>query len=163
MDLIKMTDSTRLSDYLPVPRCLLSMDLSSTAILLYGLLLDRSSLSRKNGYSDYGGWIYVVYAREDLARQLGISVRMTSTCLQALESKGLIRRIRRSRKEGNRYFLYVPQSSVSGTDTGTDMGSLFPGRQKKTSSGTGRKLHPNHLSKPQEKTSIYIHNQEESL
>lgn len=163
MDLIKMTDTTKLADYLPIPRSVLAMDLSSTAILLYGLLLDRSSLSRKNGYCDYGGWVYVVYAREDLAQLLGISVRMTSTCLQSLEKEGLIRRIRRSRKEGNRYFLCVPESSVSGTDMGTDAGSIFPRSKKKTSPGSGRKFHPNHLIKPTEETSIYIHNQEESL
>ena len=79
MELNRMTVNTKLSGYLPIPLDLLQTELSSTAILLYGLLLDRGSLSRKNNYTDYGGWVYVVYAREDLAQELHISTRMVTS------------------------------------------------------------------------------------
>ena len=44
-----MTAETELPAYLPYPRFLLKMDISHTAKLLYALLLDRSTLSQKNG------------------------------------------------------------------------------------------------------------------
>ena len=41
---------TGLPPYLPYPRFLLKMDISQTAKLLYALLLDRTTLSQKNGW-----------------------------------------------------------------------------------------------------------------
>ena len=49
-----------LTGYFPVPRELLEMDLPRTAILIYGALLDRVTLSQKNHYADAGGWVYVI-------------------------------------------------------------------------------------------------------
>ena len=43
---------TGLPPYLPYPRFLLKMDMSQTAKLLYALLLDRTTLSQKNGWQD---------------------------------------------------------------------------------------------------------------
>lgn len=163
MELNRMTVNTKLSGYLPVPLDLLQTDLSSTAILLYGLLLDRGSLSQKNNYTDYGGWVYVVYAREDLAQELHISTRMVTRYLQDLENLGLLRRVRRSRKEGNRYFLSVPAESDKGSSTGSGMGSILPQEEKKSSSPTGRKVPPNHRKEPPDLTTLYHCNQEESL
>lgn len=50
-----MTAETELPAYLPYPRFLLKMDISHTAKLLYALLLDRSTLSQKNGWQDSEG------------------------------------------------------------------------------------------------------------
>lgn len=163
MNCNRITVSTRLTNYIPIPHDLLQTDLSSTALLLYGLLLDRSSLSRKNDYTDFGGWVYVVYAREDLARELHISTRMVTKYLQDLENRGLIRRIRRSRKEGNRYFLSVPAESDKGSGTGTDTGSFLPQEGKNSSLRTGSKVPPNHRKEPPDLTALYHCNEEESL
>ena len=46
---------TTLPAYLPYPRFLLKMEISQTAKLLYALLLDRSTLSQKNGWQDGEG------------------------------------------------------------------------------------------------------------
>ncbi len=48
---------TTLPAYLPYPRFLLKMEISQTAKLLYALLLDRSTLSQKNGWQDGEGRI----------------------------------------------------------------------------------------------------------
>lgn len=40
-------------------------DLSAEAKILYGLLLDRMSLSAKNGWLDQEGRVYIVYTVED--------------------------------------------------------------------------------------------------
>ena len=49
---------TTLPAYLPYPRFLLKMEISQTAKLLYALLLDRSTLSQKNGWQDGEGRIF---------------------------------------------------------------------------------------------------------
>ena len=56
-----ITADTILPRFLPYPYFLLKMDLSHTARLLYGLLLDRSTLSQKNGWQDSEGRTYIVY------------------------------------------------------------------------------------------------------
>ena len=52
---------TKLPAYLPYPRFLLKMDISQTAKLLYALLLDRCTLSQKNGWQDSEGRTFIVY------------------------------------------------------------------------------------------------------
>ena len=47
-----MTADTKSHPYLPYPRFLLGADLMQTAKVLYAVLLDRSNLSRANGWTD---------------------------------------------------------------------------------------------------------------
>ena len=56
-----MTTDTKLLPYLPYPRFLLGADLTQTAKVLYAVLLDRSNLSRANGWTDEDGNIFVVF------------------------------------------------------------------------------------------------------
>ena len=53
-----------LTGYFPIPRELLEMELPSTAILIYGALLDRATLSQKNQYADASDWVYVIFPVE---------------------------------------------------------------------------------------------------
>ena len=50
-----MTVDTKPLPYLPYPRFLLGADLTQTAKVLYAVLLDRSNLSRANGWTDEDG------------------------------------------------------------------------------------------------------------
>ena len=52
--------NTPLPISLPYPRCLLIMEISPTAKLLYSQLLDRSTLSQKNKWQADGGSIYII-------------------------------------------------------------------------------------------------------
>ena len=61
---------TPLPIYLPYPRFLLKMEISQTAKLLYALLLDRSTLSQKNGWQDGEGRIFIVYPVAEIAEML---------------------------------------------------------------------------------------------
>ena len=61
---------TTLPAYLPYPRFLLKMEISQTAKLLYALLLDRSTLSQKNGWQDGEGRIFIVYPVAEIAEML---------------------------------------------------------------------------------------------
>ena len=61
---------TGLPPYLPYPRFLLKMDISQTAKLLYALLLDRTTLSQKNGWQDGEGRTFIVYPVAEIAEML---------------------------------------------------------------------------------------------
>ena len=58
---------TGLPPYLPYPRFLLKMDISQTAKLLYALLLDRTTLSQRNGWQDNQGRTFIVYPIAEIA------------------------------------------------------------------------------------------------
>ena len=68
-----LTVCTPLPRYLPFPKFLPHIKLSHTAKLLYALLLDRATLSRKNNWTDEQGRIYVIYPIPKLAQALGCS------------------------------------------------------------------------------------------
>ena len=46
-------------------------NLSTDAKLLYGILLDRMSLSMKNGWHDEHGRVYIIFTLEDVTETLG--------------------------------------------------------------------------------------------
>ena len=148
-----------LTDYYPVPRSVLELGLSTTAVLMYGVLLDRATLSRKYGFSDVGGWLYVVYPVLELCALLNLGPTTVKKCLNALEEAGLIRRIRRRRQEANRIFLLVPTDSL--TDRGRDGNQTSEGR--KTGSQRVGKVSPNNRKEQQNRINAYQHEEGESL
>ena len=88
--MVYMTDQTQIPVYLPYPRFLLGMDLTQTAKVLYALLLDRASLSRKTGWKDEEGHIFVVYPIAYLADDLRKSHMTVKKALNELEEAGLL-------------------------------------------------------------------------
>ena len=84
--------------FIRIPKLLLSdpkfMDLSYGAILTYGFLLDRMSLSMKNGWHDENNRVYIRYKVSDLTDVLGKTEDTVSGYLKELENIGLIERIR---------------------------------------------------------------------
>jgi len=78
-----------LTGYFPIPRELLEMELPSTAILIYGALLDRATLSQKNQYADASDWVYVIFPVERIAETFHISDTAVKRHLRELEAKGL--------------------------------------------------------------------------
>ena len=57
-------------------------DISAEAKILYGLLLDRMSLSAKNGWLDQEGRVYIVYTVEDIQRLPGAENSIAMGILQ---------------------------------------------------------------------------------
>lgn len=151
---------TKLVDYVPLPRSLLRTDLSSTALLLYGVLLDRATLSQKNGYTDEFGRVYVIYPIGSLAQTLCISDTAVKRHLKDLEEYGLIRRVHPARNQPSHIFLKIPKGGVSApaegqncTCTGAKMGGM-----------TGRKVPTNNKRRQQEcNDTYYQHGEGESL
>lgn len=159
MESRRYTKDTRICDYYPIPRSILQLELPSTAVLLYGILLERASLSQKNGYYDTGGWIYVIYTQEEQAQQLSVSTRMITRYITQLEEAGLVRRFRRRRSQANQYFLNIPRDSVIGTGTGNNV----PVGMNNSSSQTGTKVLPNKRKEQKDIIYLYQHSEEESL
>lgn len=74
------------------------VSLSDSAKVLYGLMLDRLSLSQKNGWIDDQNRVYIIYAHEQIINQLHYSKNTVTKLLSEIDEKngiGLIERIRR--------------------------------------------------------------------
>ena len=69
--------------------------LSTDAKTLYGILLDRMSLSAKNGWLDEQGRVFIIFTIEDVNRSLCCADNKATKLLRELENFGLIERKRR--------------------------------------------------------------------
>ena len=96
--------------YLPYPRFLLGADLTQTAKVLYAVLLDRSNLSRANGWTDEDGNIFVVFPLGKLADMVDKGPTTVKTTLTELEAAGLIERRRCGNGMPNRIYVKQPDS-----------------------------------------------------
>ena len=106
--MVYMTDQTQIPGYLPYPRFLLGMDLTQTAKVLYALLLDRASLSRKTGWKDEEGHIFVVYPIAYLADDLRKSHMTVKKALNELEEAGLLVRKKQGFSKPNLLYIKIP-------------------------------------------------------
>ena len=100
-----------LPQYLPYARFLLDTDLSHTAKLLYTLLLDRATLSKKNSWIDAQRRIYVVYPLSSLAKDLRCSISSITRSFTELENAQLVERVRNGFSKPSRILLKVPYTT----------------------------------------------------
>lgn len=103
-----MTAETPLPPYLPYPRFLVEMDLTQTAKLLYALLLDRATLSQKNGWIDETGRLYLVFPIGKIANAIDKSPMTVKNSLNELDAAGLIERRRQGFSAPNRIYVKLP-------------------------------------------------------
>ena len=101
-----------------VPRMLIKDErfkgLSSDAKLLYGLMLDRMSLSMKNGWLDDENRAYIIYTVDAIMEDLGCGKDKAIKVLAELDTNkgiGLVERIRRGL--GKPDIIYVKNFVVS--------------------------------------------------
>ena len=73
--------------------------------LIYGLMLERMSLSSKNHWIDDEGRIYILYPIEQLQQDIRLSARTLTDSLKNLEDNGLIETIRQG--QGRPTKIYV--------------------------------------------------------
>lgn len=104
---ISVTKNTALKDFMPLPRAVLELDISSTAKLLYALLLDRTTLSQKNGWQNKQGYAYVIFPVRELAKALGRSEETVRRGLNELELEGLVDRLR-GHMGYNQFYVSIP-------------------------------------------------------
>ena len=84
-------------------------DLSTDAKTLYGILLDRMSLSVKNGWLDEQNRVFIIFSIEDVKRTLRCADNKATQLLRELEKFGLIERKRRG--QGKPCLVYVKNFS----------------------------------------------------
>ena len=89
----------KLFSFYRIPKALFQeqrfQDLSTDAKTLYGILLDRMSLSVKNEWFDKQGRVFIIFTIEDVKRALCCADNKATKLLRELENFGLIERKRR--------------------------------------------------------------------
>ena len=79
--------------------------LSMEAVFLYGILLDRTEFSRKNGWIDMEGRVYIIYPIEELMEVTGRCKNTVLSLMRKLVKIGLLEQKRQGRGLPN--ILYV--------------------------------------------------------
>ena len=90
--------------------------LSTDAKTLYGILLDRMSLSVKNGWLDEQNRVFIIFTIEDVKRALCCADNKATKLLRELEKFGLIERKRRGL--GKPSLVYVKNFSAESSFSG---------------------------------------------
>ena len=83
--------------------------ISTEGKVLYGLLLDRVSLSRENGWVDEEGRVYIIFTLTSICQAMDCSEKSAIKYLSELETFGLIERIRKG--QGKPAVIYVKNFS----------------------------------------------------
>lgn len=81
-------------------------NINNDAKILYALLLNRSTLSEKTGWKDEHG-VYIIFTRENMAKELGCSLRKVSYLVKELRKVKLIKEKRFGLNKPN--YIYVQQ------------------------------------------------------
>ena len=106
----------KLFSFYRIPKALFQeqrfQNLSTDAKTLYGILLDRMSLSVKNEWFDKQGRVFIIFTIEDVKRTLRCADNKATKLLRELENFGLIERKRRGL--GKPSLVYAPPEVVDG-------------------------------------------------
>ena len=65
------------------------MGLSTDAKLLYGLLVDRMELSRKNGWIDAQGRVYIYFTLDEIRERLRCAKEKACKLVAELDARGI--------------------------------------------------------------------------
>ena len=105
--------SGELFAYFRIPKALFQdsrfRQLSTDARTLYGILLDRMSLSAKNGWLDEQGRVYIIYTVREVQESLCCAEHKAVKLFRELEQADLIERKRRGL--GRPSLIYVKNFS----------------------------------------------------
>ena len=103
----------KLFSFFRIPKALFQeqrfQDLSTDSKTLYGILLDRMSLSVKNEWFYKKGRVFIIFTIEDVKRTLRCADNKATRLLRELEEFGLIERKRRG--QGKPCLVYVKNFS----------------------------------------------------
>lgn len=86
--------------------------LSAESKLLYGVLLDRVGLSRKNNWIDERGRVFIIYTRNDIAEIMGCGEKKITRLFSELKEKELVEEKRQGLQKPN--LIYVGKFIVEG-------------------------------------------------
>ena len=138
-------------NFIKIPKDLLTESvfakLSLSAKILYGILLDRMSLSMKNGWFDKENKPYIIYPISEIQEDLNLTKKKAMDYLMELEQIGLVEK--KKRGFGLPSILYiknfvVPRDCTRGIENGTS------GKPNSGSRGAGIRTPEVSKSTPQE-------------
>ena len=111
--------SSELFSFYRIPKLLFQdsrfQPLSTDAKTLYGILLDRMSLSARNGWLDKAGRVFIIYTVQEVQDSLGCADKKATKLLRELEEYSLIERKRRGL--GKPDLIYVKNFSSESSKT----------------------------------------------
>ena len=111
--------SSELFSFYRIPKLLFQdsrfQPLSTDAKTLYGILLDRMSLSARNDWLDKAGRVFIIYTVQEVQGSLGCADKKATKLLRELEEYGLIERKRRGL--GKPDLIYVKNFSSESSKT----------------------------------------------
>ena len=98
--------------FFKIPRQLITdpkfKHVSTDAKLLYGMLLDRMSLSAKNGWHDDAGRVYIYYTVKEVCQDIGCgrnkAMRLPAE-LDTVKGVGLIERVKQGQGKPDKIFV----------------------------------------------------------
>ena len=98
-------------------------ELSTGSKVLYGLMLDRMGLSRKNKWADADGKVYIHFSLEHVMEYLGCAKQKAVKLMHELEEFGLIESITPRRGQSKK--IYVKNYICNMEKRSADSGSYF--------------------------------------
>ena len=130
--------------FIPVPKALITEPqfkiLSAEAVLLFSCMLNRMSLSRKNGWLDEEDRVYIIFTLEEIMDTIGRAHTKCVSILKELEMVGLIER--KKRGLGKPDIIYVKDFlHVSKEGSNPYKITDFSKREVKTSANENSGLH----------------------
>ena len=138
--------------------------LSTDAKTLYGILLDRMSLSARNGWLDKAGRVFIIYTVQEVQDSLGCADKKATKLLRELEEYGLIERKRRGL--GKPDLIYVKnfssessKESVKNRDNDDSCGSKIACQDPVKSRGIKKKENKTEMNN----TNLILSNESEKM
>lgn len=128
--------------------------LSCDAKMLYGLLLDRMSLSERSGWRDALGRVYIFYTQKAISADLGCCQETVRKLMTELEQAGLIER--RKLGQGKPCRIYVKQFSTGDENTADKTAEISLSAPRKNRGQEAKETAPNHTEHNQTELS-YTH------
>lgn len=99
-------------------------DLSAESKLLYGVLLDRVSLSRKNNWVDELGRIFIIYTRKEIMEIMGAADKKVTKLFTELKGKNLIEEKRQGLQKPNLIYVGKFISDASNGNNSIELGLI---------------------------------------
>ena len=81
-------------------------DLSNDAKIIYAFLKDRMGLSRKKGWKDENGDIYLLFTQDHIAELLNVSTSTASRAMKQLKDHCLIDIVRQGLNKPNKIYIH---------------------------------------------------------
>ena len=106
-----LTRETDTPQYIKFPIFLLDMKLSHTAKLIYAVLLDRTNLSKVNGWIDEQGRVYITFSLESIMETIHKTRTPVKNAMRELYNADLIER-KRNYSAPNTIYVKLPSEGL---------------------------------------------------